>query len=134
MGLSNSLEKTAIWLIKRRVSKVRVHYSNRVEENQIYRIVTIHCILEDRCPIQATGLGSTRLNAFAKAISELGEVILKVESSLLHRSGMAGGFCIRNAMQRAKFETLERDAFFFITGHWFRLRGVRSFFLKIQKK
>jgi hypothetical protein len=63
--------------------------------------------------IKASGVGGTRLEAYLKAVVELGEVALCDGASLLNRTGVAGGLVLANAVDRAKAELTERDAFLF---------------------
>lgn len=63
--------------------------------------------------INATGTAKKFIQAFTKAISELGESVIGVIRNLPHRSGLAGGLCASPTVERAKAELVERDAFFY---------------------
>lgn len=63
--------------------------------------------------LKGSGAAPTKLEAYLKAVVELGETALCVGASVPNRSGMAGGLIAANALHRAKAELVERDAFLF---------------------
>lgn len=73
-----------------------------------------HFVVVSSCGDRSgSGSSPNKFVAFLKSFVELGEVFVAREKKLNNRSGVAGGLFYRTALERAKEELLERDAFLF---------------------
>ena len=64
-------------------------------------------------PMKAGGVASNLAEAYLKALSELGEILVIFEKKIESRNGISGGLFSVNAKERARNELVERDAFLF---------------------
>ncbi len=104
MDLSNSLAQITRILLRIKCSSCTV----TIHSHKDHFIVVINT--DDFC---GSGSSKSILDAYIKGLSELGESIIGRGLSLHCRSGLAGGLFYKTAIQRAKEELFERDAFFF---------------------
>lgn len=63
--------------------------------------------------LKGSGEGHHLADGFLKAMIELGELQICRQFSLKNREGLAGGLFKKTALERAKCELIERDAFLF---------------------
>lgn len=113
MDLSDPLIQVTRHLLRDPSGFIAVHVHEPQERTKNRFIVV--CEWEKRSGhwLRASGVAGSRVEAYVKAIAELGEVALCDRDSLPDRSGIAAGFIEKNAVVRAKSELIERDAFLF---------------------
>ncbi len=104
MGLSNTLENIVKIFLRKKYSS----YEVVIHSFHKYFIVVISV-----GQFKGSSSSPKIFHAFIKALSELGEDIIAKKYKLHCRSGLAGGLFLNTAIQRAKEELLERDAFFY---------------------
>lgn len=111
MDLQSLLTKSLDFFIKEKVDhrSLYIHKPNEKNDLHFYCVVINVCIKDKK--LLASAVGENLYLTFIKALSELGEGIICFKMNLANRSGLAGGLLRANAIQRAKAELLERDAF-----------------------
>lgn len=112
MDVSKSVEKTVHFLLKKKPTKISVFTHPPSNENLNRFVVVINLTIEN-IKLKSSATSSSHAFAAVKAISEIGEDILRTEKKLGSRSGISGGFIKSEIINRAKSELIEHDAFFF---------------------
>lgn len=111
MGISRSLTRVAQHLLGARAGSAEtfVHCPTMTTLGRSIAVTSF------RTPSGAvhrgTGVARSEVEAFLKSVLELGEVIHCQEAGVSNRSGMAGGLLLGAAIERARSELIERDAF-----------------------
>lgn len=113
MELSSSLSRVTRHLVGAEPGTVQTYVHCPRASTLSRYIVVCEWEREPRKRIKASGVARSRLDAYLKAVVELGEVAICDGTSMLNRTGLAGGLIFENAVHRAKAELLERDAFLF---------------------
>lgn len=113
MELSHPLSRVTRHLLRASAGAVEVYVHSPQEATRGLHIVVCEWQRDPRKRLKASGVARSRLEAYVKAVAELGEVALCDGTSLPNRTGVAGGLISANAVLRAKAELLERDAFLF---------------------
>lgn len=112
MDLSSALEKTVNFLMKYPVSDIRI-YIHSPSEDTLNNYITVANLTFNGNRISASGSARSRLSSNIKAIAEIGEIIICKTRGYSTRAGIAGGFIKNEAINRAKSELLEHDAFLY---------------------
>ncbi|MFK8139414.1 MAG: hypothetical protein AB8E15_13725 [Bdellovibrionales bacterium] len=91
------------------VSKCRVTILN--QKDRVVVVILIETHIFGR--LKASSSDLNMYLSFIKALSELGENIIREQHSLENRDGLAGGILPSGAKKRGRWELVERDAFIF---------------------
>lgn len=112
MDLQSILGKTTKLLLLPNDLMPVVYYYPCSQKTFYRHQVVIEINLKGRI-VRSSSSARAMIQVYIKAVSELGECLLRERMNLHTRSGIAGGFLTSNAVMRAKAELLERDAFFY---------------------
>jgi hypothetical protein len=112
MDLQITLESIARLLIKDFSDSLKVVMTRPCKENLYNYTVTVNCLM-NKNHLTGGGVSKNILEAFLKALVELGESFIMYRDNFPDRSGIAGGLTEKNTILRAKSELLERDSFLF---------------------
>ncbi len=113
MVISRPLSRIAKILLKDFNGHVDVYiHPPHLNDHKLY-IVVVGWAREDGEYVKASGNASSEVEAFIKAIVELGEILIVRHEKMIDRNGLAGGIFKKTIIDRAKSELLERDAFLY---------------------
>ncbi len=107
MDLSATLTQLTRKLCSPTLDSCQVH----IQRLKDYRVVVEASRLGES--IQGGGIARTLLAAYLKALGEFGEGLICLREDHNNRSGLAAGLLFSPAVDRAKAELIERDAFLF---------------------
>lgn len=113
MELSHPLSRVTRHLLRAGAGAVQAFVHSPQEATRGRYVVVCEWERNPGKRLKSSGTAKSRLEAYMKAVVELGEAALCDGISVLNRTGVAGGLVVENAVQRAKAELMERDAFLF---------------------
>lgn len=109
MEYSQQLSQIALIFIK---SGFRIEIFEK-QLNEKYHTIVCNLIENTGFKNVGSASGRDRFLAFIRSIVESGEVLIAKQKLLNNRSGLAGGIFLKQTIQRAAAELIERDAFLF---------------------
>ncbi len=109
MDLSATLNQLTRKLCKPTLETCQVHIRKAFGIENNYRVVIDGKSAGES--VQGGGISKSLLTAYAKALGEFGEGLVCLRENHDNRSGMAAGLLFFQAVDRAKAELIERDAF-----------------------
>lgn len=112
MDLSNSLISTTSLLLKDKTLSPKV-FVYSPSPSTFERWLLVIQVTQNGRAQRSSGSSKSFMEAYAKALSEMGELLIIEAEKLYSRCGIAGSFFMSRSISRAKCELLERDAFFF---------------------
>lgn len=113
MGLSRSLARLTRHLIRGDEGWTEA-FVHPPSELTLGHFIVVSTFRSSEGPVlKGTGVARSQTEAYLKSVIELGEVLCSNKNGIANRNGMAGGLMLRSAMERAKAELIERDAFLF---------------------
>jgi hypothetical protein len=113
LGFSGRLSTLAKFLFKAPIDTIDIYVHEPTAATHGYWIVVADGNYATWSPMKGSGMALNMLDAFIKAIVELGEVYIVRQLGLQDRNGLSGGLLTSTAEFRAKAELIERDAFLY---------------------
>lgn len=113
MGLSRSLARLTRHLIRGDEGRTEAFVHPPSELTLGFFIVVSTFRSDEGAVLKGTGVARSQTEAYLKSAIELGEVLCSRQNGISTRNGMAGGLLLHSAIERARAELLERDAFLF---------------------
>jgi hypothetical protein len=113
MELSHSLSRVTRHLLRAGAGAVETFVHSPQEATRDRCVVVCEWERNPGKRLKSSGTAKNKLEAYMKAVVELGEAALCDGISVPNRTGVAGGLIVGNAVERAKAELMERDAFLF---------------------
>lgn len=113
MELSHPLSRVTRHLLRAGAGAVETFVHSPQEATRDRYVVVCEWERNPGKRLKSSGVAGSRLEAYMKAVVELGEAALCDGTSVPNRTGVAGGLVVENAVLRAKAELMERDAFLF---------------------